>query len=111
MVALFGLFSVLGAVTLAHQHDWWIVGYTALTALVAYCFRRLWWGDDRDRKTGVVVGFMVSAIIYFCSPEDPVQNWSASEFVDLAEGCYFFLAACYLIYARKNPFFAGPQAI
>lgn len=107
VVAWFGLFSALGVAFLAIERDWWLVGYAVLTALLVYWLRRLWWGDNGVRKTAVFVGFLVGVITYLGSPEEPIQTWSASELASLVEGCYFFLAACYLIYARKSPFFAG----
>lgn len=105
VVALFFLFSAIGTAFQMAQGGMWWIGYVAFTALFAYWFRKLWWGDNRERKIGVFVGFMIAAFSYVGSPEGPVESWPADELASLADGCYFFFASCYLIYARKNPFF------
>jgi hypothetical protein len=109
VVVFFFVFSAIGATLLLIDGDlWWIV-YIAITGLLTYLFRKLWWGDDGERKIAVFFGFVVAALSWLSSPDGSIQSWSASEFAGLAEGCYFFLAACYLIYARKSPFFQAPQ--
>lgn len=105
LVALYFMFSVIDTFFQVAQGGLWWIGYVALTALFAYWFRKLWWGDGRERKIGVFVGFMIAALTYMGSPDGPVQSWPADELASLAEGGYFFCAACYLIYARRSPFF------
>jgi hypothetical protein len=110
VVVLFFVFSVVGAALMMLEGDsWWIVNL-AITALLAYWFRKLWWGDDQERKIAVFLGFFIAALSWFGSPDSSVENWSAMELAVLAEGCYFLLAASYLIYMRKSPFFANQLA-
>ncbi len=109
VVALFFIFSAASAVLLAAEGDWWWIVHVAITCLLAWWFRKLWWGDERERKIAVFLGFFIAALTVLGGPEGSVADWTASELTSLAEGCYALLAACYLIYARKHPFFAGPR--
>lgn len=106
VVVLFFVFSAISAALLMREGDYWWIVNAAITVLLAYWFRKLWWGDDQERKIAVFLGFFIAALSWFGSPDGSVENWSAMELSVLAEGCYFFLAASYLIYARKSPFFA-----
>jgi hypothetical protein len=110
VVVMFVLFSVLGAALLLLDRDAWVVVYTAVSALLVYWFRSLWWGDDKERKVAVLVGFLIAAASYLGAPDGSIYSWSASELASAAEGLYFFLAACYLAYIRNDPFFAPPRA-
>jgi hypothetical protein len=111
VVVFFFVFSAVGATLLLIDGDLWWMVYIAVTGLLTYLFRKLWWGDDGERKTAIFVGFFVAALIWLGGPDGSTQSWSASDLADLAEGCYFFLAACYLIYARNSPFFQTPQIL
>jgi len=110
IVVLFFVFAVASAALLMIEgENWWIV-HAALSVLLAYWFRNLWWGDDRERKIAVFFGFFVAAITWLGNPEGAIQTWSISELTSFAEGCYCLLAACYLVYLRKHPFFKALPA-
>jgi hypothetical protein len=111
VVVFFFVFSAIGTTLLLIDRDLWWIAYMAATGLLTYLFRKLWWGDERERKIAVFVGFFVAAISWFGFPDGSPQSWSASELIGLAEGCYFLLASCYLIYARKSPFFQPSRAL
>lgn len=111
VVVFFFVFSAAGATLLLIDGDpWWVVNVT-LTGLLTYLFRKLWWGDDWERKIAVFVGFFIAALSWFGSPDGSLQSWSASDLIGLAESCYCFLASCYLIHARSSPFFQVPRAL
>ena len=110
IVVLFFVFSAISAALLMLEGGYWWIVNAAITVSLAYWFRKLWWGDDQERKIAVFRGFFIAALSWFGSPDSSVENWSAMELSVLAEGCYFFLAASYLIYARKSPFFASQLA-
>lgn len=110
VVSLFFAFSFASAAALMVEGEQWWVVHIAITALLAYWFRNLWWGEDKERKIAVFLGFFVAAISVFGAPEGDIGNWPLKEHVNAAEGLYFLLSACYLIYAKKNPFFASQPA-
>jgi hypothetical protein len=109
VVVLFFVFSVLDvAVLLVAGDTWWTV-VLGLTALLAYLFRKLWWGDERERRIAVFFGFFGAAISLFGFPDEPIPSWSAQDYVSIAEGGYLLLAASYLVYVRKSPFFSARE--
>ncbi len=109
VVVFFFIFSAVSAVSLMIEGDYWWVVYIATTGLLAYLFRKLWWGDDRERKFAVFVGFFAAALAALGIPEEGIQHWHVSEFSTLAEGSYCFFAACYLVYVKRHRFFESAQ--
>jgi len=110
VVVLFFVFSAVDVVALFVDGDiWWIVSL-ALSGLLVFLFRKLWWGDAREREIAVCFGFFLAAIIFLGMPEGPPQSWPLREYANLAEGCYFLCAASYLAYSKRNPFFGNLSA-
>jgi len=110
VVTLFFVFSVVDVVALfADGDNWWIVS-VGITGLLAYWFRNLWWGDERERKIAVFLGFFCAGLLLLGISHEPIRTWPPREFAELAEGCYFLCAASYLVYARRNPFFENSAA-
>jgi hypothetical protein len=109
IVVMFALFSVLGVAQLILESDLWAIIYAAISAMLAYWFRGLWWGDSRERTIAVFVGFLIAAATCIGLPSGSIQAWSVGELTGAAEGIYFFLSACYLAYIRNDPFFSAPK--
>lgn len=107
IVVLFFAFSIeqVANLVLAGE-NWWIV-YLGVTVLLAFWFRKLWRGDERERKIAVFFGYFCAAASIFAASDEPFRTWPHQEYIDLIEGAYYFLAATYLVWARKNPFFTS----
>ncbi len=110
VVILYFVFSAISAAALMIEGDYWWIVYMVSTGILAYLFRRLWYGDDKRRKFAVLFGFFVAALAGLGSPEGDIQSWTISDITTLAEGGYWLLAAGYLVYVRDHPFFETPHA-
>lgn len=110
VVVLYFAFSAASAILLMMEGGSWWVFDVVISGLLAYWFRKLWWGDEKERKIAVYFGFFIAALSWFVSPKGALQSWPVSDLIGAAEGCYFFLAACYLICVRKRPFFEAAPA-
>ena len=76
-----------------------------MSALLMFLFRRLWFGEERERKIGAFLGFFIAAINFLAVPDAPLREWPAEEYLGLLEGLYALCAALYLMHAKRNPFF------
>jgi hypothetical protein len=105
VVVLFFVFLAIDAAVLFIEGDlWWIV-VAAISGVLAYWFRNLWWGSERERKIGVFFGLFCAGLWLLTLPDGPIRSWSVREFVEAAKGCYFGASAAYLFLARKSRFF------
>ena len=107
VVCLFIAFAVVDvAAQLVRANTWWAVSL-CMSALLIFLFRRLWFGDERERKIGVLFGFFVAALDLFAMPDVPLQEWPPEEYLGVLEGTYALGAAFYLMLAKRDPFFAS----
>ncbi len=106
IAVLFAAFSALDTALLFLKGEvWWMV-VLAMSALLMYLFRGLWWGDEPLRKVAVFLGFLFGALSLLLPPETPGQGWTLDEAVALAEGIFMVGLATYLMQIRTHPFFA-----
>ncbi len=107
VVGLFFAFAVADvAAHVVRGSMWWTVS-ASMSALLVFLFRKLWFGDERERKIGVFFGFFVAALSFLVMSDAPLREWPAEEFLGPIEGLYAICAALYLMYAKRNPFFAA----
>ncbi len=100
VVGLFVAFAVADMVSLLLAGgSGWIISLS-MSALLMFLFRKLWFGDEPERKIAVFFGFFVAILNGFAVPELPLNEWSRDDYLTLCEA-----AALYLIYAKRDPFF------
>lgn len=107
IVALFIAFALADlALHLLYDSCWWMVSL-GMSALLIYLFRKLWIGDEQERKIAVFFGVFLAGLAALSAPELPLQEWPLDEYLWALEGVYGLGAALYLISARRHPFFAA----
>jgi len=107
IVYIFIAFAVADlAMHVVNGSAWWPLSLCA-SALLVYLFRKLWTGDERNRKTGAFLGFFVATVNALAWPDTPFPEWAPHEYLGVLEGLYGVCAALYLVRAARDPFFAA----
>jgi hypothetical protein len=93
------------AVHIIQRSGWWIVSLS-MSVLLVLLFRKLWFGDEHERKIAVFFSLFVAALNWVASSDDPLPRWLFEDYVGALEGVYALSAAAYLTYAQRDPFFS-----
>jgi hypothetical protein len=106
IAALFIFFSVATTVLafLGDQGGEWYIVLGCSVVLVAL-LRGVFYGRERDRKTGVFIGFFIAFLNLLggYEPSEPVSDLKS--IINIAEAIYALGAAAYLIWMKKSAFF------
>ena len=107
IVVLYFVFSTLGAIGVFLEGGLWWVPYVVVTIFIAWLFRGLWWGDERERSIGVFCGFVFALFSWPFEVEE--EAMTIFDHISMGESIYFILAALYLMSARGHRFFTASE--
>ncbi|HZX30293.1 MAG TPA: hypothetical protein VFF03_02980 [Rhodocyclaceae bacterium] len=107
VAALFVVFSIIDALLFLGKDDpWWIV-ILAVSALIMYLCRDLWWGNGKTRRLLATVGYVLGIAALVFPPEGSEESWSIDEIANALEGLYMLSGALYLTLIRNHRFFTN----